>query len=325
MQRRTLVATLFTPLAAPLAAMAVPPALAADFGAFLANLRGRALRQGVPPRIADAALLGLSANAKVIKLDQHQPEFTLTWAQYSARVVNAKRISEGKAKLLTVQAILHNVVRRYGVAAEPMLGIWGIETNYGGFQGDFQVIDALATLAYFRTSTYFGNEAISAMKIAARGDAPLPNLIGSWAGAMGQPQFMPSVYLSTAVSYSGTGRPDIWNSDADTLASIGNYLRKAGWVPGLPSSETVLVPPGFNTFLAGHDHRMPLGRWIAMGIRRLAGAKPLPPATEASLLLPDGPQGAAYLAYANFNAIRRYNPSDLYSLAVGELGRVILA
>jgi membrane-bound lytic murein transglycosylase B len=323
MQRRTLIATL--PLAAPLVATALPRAFAADFGAFLASLRDRALRQGVPPRIADAALMGLSPNAQVMKLDQHQPEFTLTWAQYSARVVNAKRISEGKAKFATIRDILANVTRRYGVAAAPILGIWGIETNYGGFQGDFQVIDALATLAYFRTSAYFGGEAISAMKIAANGDAPLPNLIGSWAGAMGQPQFMPSVYLSTAVSYSGTGRPDIWNSDADALASIGNYLRKAGWVPGLPSSETVLIPSSFNTFLAGRDRRMPLGRWTAMGVRRLANARPLPPSTEASLLLPDGPPGAAYLVYANFNAIRRYNPSDLYSLAVGELGRTILA
>ncbi len=318
MQRRLFIASL--PLAAPFAA-----ASAANFSGFLAALHSRALRQGVPPRIADAALTGLSPNAEVMKLDQHQPEFTLTWAQYSARVVNAKRIGEGKARLASVRTILGNVTRQYGVAAEPMLGIWGIETNYGGFQGDFQVIDALATLAYFRASPYFGGEAISAMKIAAKGDAPLPNLIGSWAGAMGQPQFMPSVYLSTAVSYNGTGRPDIWNSDADALASIGNYLRKAGWVAGLPSSETVLLPSNFNTFLTGRDHRMALERWIAMGVRRLAGAKPLPPSTEASLLLPDGPQGAAYLAYANFNAIRRYNPSDLYSLAVGELGRVILA
>jgi membrane-bound lytic murein transglycosylase B len=323
MHRRHFIAAL--PLAAPLAATVLPAAFAADFGSFLVALRGRALRQGVPPRIVDAALARLSPDAKVMQLDQHQPEFTLTWAQYSARVVNPKRIGEGKAKIAAIRTVLSAVTRHYGVAPEPILGIWGIETNYGGFQGNFQVIDALATLAYFRTSTYFGNEAIAAMKIAARGDAPLSGLIGSWAGAMGQPQFMPSVYLSTAVSYNGSGRPDIWNSDADALASIGNYLRKAGWVPGLPSSEAVLLPPGFNTFLAGRDRRMKLGRWMAMGVRRLAGAMPVPAAAEASLLLPDGPQGAAYLVYANFNAIRRYNPSDLYSLAVGELGRTILA
>ncbi|HET9147199.1 MAG TPA: lytic murein transglycosylase [Acetobacteraceae bacterium] len=324
MHRRTLLARLPL-LAAPLAAPVIPRAFAADFGGFLAGLRSRAIAKGIPPAIANAALAGMTPNAEVIHADQHQPEFTLTWAQYSARVVTPARIAKGQTKFAAVRNILASIVAQYGVSAEPILGIWGIETNYGGFQGDFQVINALATLAYFRTSTYFANEAIAAMRIAARGDAPLPQLTGSWAGAMGQPQFMPSVYLSTAVSFTGNGRPDIWNSDADALASIANYLRKAGWVAGLPSSEPVLIPGNFNTFLAGRDHRFSLARWQALGVRRLANAKPLPGSTPASLLLPDGPSGAAYLVYGNFLAIRRYNPSDLYALAVGELGGAITA
>lgn len=325
MHRRTLLTRLPLAAAAPLAMLAMPAAFAADFGGFLAKLRDRALRQGIPPSIANAALSGMTPNAEVIRHDQHQPEFTLTWAQYSARVVNPARIRKGQEKFATARNILAEVATQYGVAAEPIMGIWGIETNYGGFQGDFQVINALATLAYFRTSTYFANEAIAAMKIAVRGDAPLPQLTGSWAGAMGQPQFMPSVYLSTAVSFTGNGRPDIWNSEADALASIANYLRKAGWVAGLPSSELVTIPTSFNTFLAGRDHQFTLARWQALGVRRLASAKPLPAATPASLLLPDGPTGAAYLVYSNFASIRRYNPSDLYALAVGELGRTITA
>lgn len=320
MNRRHLIASL------PLAAAFARPALAAaDYGAFLAKLHARARAEGVPEGIVSAALAGLTPNAKVIHLDSHQPEFTLTWAQYSARVVTEKRIAEGKAKAQSVRPVLEAVRRRFGVSTGPIMGIWGIETGFGAIQGDFRVIDSLATLAWFRSSTYFANEAIAAMKIAARGDAPLPRLLGSWAGAMGQPQFMPSVYLTTAVSFSGQGTPNIWTSTPDSLASIANYLRKAHWVPGLPSSEPVLIPPGFDASLAGRDHRLPLSRWQALGVHRLAGAARLPLSTEASLLLPDGPGGAAYLAYANFESIRRYNPSDLYALAVGELGRLIFS
>ncbi|MCF3947097.1 lytic murein transglycosylase [Acidiphilium iwatense] len=317
MQRRHIIASL------PLAVTFARPAHAADFSAFLASLHARARAGGVPPAIVDQALAGLTPNARVIHLDRHQPEFTLTWAQYSARVVTATRVKHGHGKAAAMRPVLEAVRRRFGVSAQPIMGIWGIETDFGAIQGNFQVIDSLATLAWFRNSTYFANEAIAAMKIAARGDAPLPRLIGSWAGAMGQPQFMPSVYLSTAVNFSGRGTPNIWTSAPDTLASIANYLRKSRWVPGLPSSEPVLIPSGFDVALAGRSHRLPLARWQAMGVHRLTDAVSLPPATEASLLLPDGPTGAAYLAFANFEAIRRYNPSDLYALAVGELGRLI--
>ncbi|MEE3501466.1 lytic murein transglycosylase [Acidiphilium acidophilum] len=328
MKRRTLLAT--APLAALPLAGAFAPATAraaqpADFSGFLAGLSNRARQQGVPDSIVTQALGGLAPDSRVIHLDSHQPEFTLTWAQYSARVVTQARIKDGHAKELALRPIFANLRRRFGVDAAPMMGIWGIETDFGVIQGNFQVIDSLATLAWFRNSTFFANEAIAAMKIAARGDAPLPGLIGSWAGAMGQPQFMPSVYLTTAVNYSGQGTPNIWTSVPDTLASIANYLNKSHWIPGLPSSEPVLIPAGFNAGLAGRDHRLPLARWRQLGVHRLADAAILPPTTEASLLLPDGPTGAAYLAYANFTSIRRYNPSDLYALAVGELGRLIAA
>ncbi|SIR06409.1 MULTISPECIES: lytic murein transglycosylase [Acidiphilium] len=319
MKRRTLLAT------APLALALAPSAQAADFTGFLSGLGARARQQGVPNSIIDQALGGLTPNQRVIHLDGHQPEFTLTWAQYSARVVTEARIRDGQAKRQQLSQVLAAIRTRFGVAADPIMGIWGIETDFGVIQGNFQVIDSLATLAWFRQSPYFGNEAIAAMKIAARGDAPLPRLIGSWAGAMGQPQFMPSVYLTTAVNFTGRGTPNIWTNVPDTMASIANYLHKARWVPGLPSSEPVLIPPGFNAGLAGRQHRLPLARWQALGVHRLANAARLSPTTEASLLLPDGPTGAAYLAYANFESIRRYNPSDLYALAVGELGRSIAA
>lgn len=317
MKRRALITTL------PLAMTFAGRAEASDFAEFLSRLRGRAVHEGIPASIADAALPGFSPNSRVIHLDSHQPEFTLTWAQYRERVVKQARIREGRTKLTGLREIFGTLRRRFGVPAAPIMGIWGIETDFGAIQGDFGVIESLATLAWFRNSHYFANEVIAAMKISARGDAPLTQLIGSWAGAMGQPQFMPSIYLSTAVSFTGNSRPDIWNSVPDTLASIANYLHKSHWVPGLPSSEPILIPGGFDTSLAGREHRLPLSRWRAMGVHRLANARALPASTEASVLLPDGPQGAAYLVYANFEAIRRYNPSDLYALAVGDLGHQI--
>lgn len=319
MKRRLLMAGL------PLAAAFAPRAYASDFDGFLAGLGRRARAEGVPGAVVARALGGLVPNARVIHLDHHQPEFTLTWAQYSARVVTPARVKEGQAKRAGLRAIFGVIERRFGVPAAPILGIWGIETDFGAIQGDFQVIDSLATLAWFRHNRFFANEAIAAMQIAARGDAPLPRLVGSWAGAMGQPQFMPSIYLTTAVNYSGRGTPNIWTSVPDTLASIANYLRKSHWVAGLPSSEPVLIPAGFDVGLAGRGHRLALARWQALGVHRLADAATLPAGTEASLLLPDGPHGAAYLAFANFEAIRLYNPSDLYALAVGELGRLIVS
>jgi membrane-bound lytic murein transglycosylase B len=221
--------------------------------------------------------------------------------------------------------LLAAVTSRFGVGAIPLLGIWGIETNYGTTQGDFNVIDALTTLAWDRNSRFFAGQVIDAMRIVANGDAPGQNLIGSYAGAMGQPQFMPSVYLSTAISFSGSGQPDIWGSDADTLASMGNYLAKAGWRSGQPSSEPVLCPSSINAALTGRENVQTLGYWLAQGVQRLPGALTLPGSMPAALLLPDGAGGQAFLVYENFSVIRRYNASDYYALAVGALGRMILS
>jgi membrane-bound lytic murein transglycosylase B len=211
------------------------------------------------------------------------------------------------------------------VGTGALLGIWGIETNYGTTQGNFGVIDALTTLAWDRNSSYFAGQVISAMRIIANGDAPAEKLIGSYAGAMGQPQFMPSVYLSTAVSFTGSGQPDIWNSDADTLASMANYLAKAGWVPGMPSSEPVLAPVYVDMNFTGRENVESIGYWTSRGVERLPGAQVLGNDTPAALLLPDGKQGQAFLVYQNFNVIRRYNASDYYALAVGALGRMALS
>jgi membrane-bound lytic murein transglycosylase B len=319
MNRRALLTGLSLSLALPRLARA------ADFGSFLAALQARAAAAGIPQQIIQQTTGHLVPNADVLKLDQHQPEFTETWAEYSSHVLNGARVQAGQEKAGQVPNLLAAVTSRFGVAAAPLLGIWGIETNYGATQGDFDVIDALTTLAWDRNSGFFAGEVIDAMRIVANGEAPAERLIGSYAGAMGQPQFMPSVYLSTAVSFAGNGQPDIWSSDADTLASMANYLAKAGWQPGLPSSEPVLAP-GINVAQTGRDNVQTLAYWLGQGVQRLPGAvKNVPADTPAALLLPDGEGGEAFLVYANFSVIRHYNPSDFYALAVGALGTMVLS
>jgi membrane-bound lytic murein transglycosylase B len=298
-------------------------AQASDFNHFLAALQARAASDGIPASIISSTTGGLVPNADVLALDKHQPEFTLTWAQYSTRVLNAARVAQGRAKAQSSASLLAAVTSQYGVDSGPLLGIWGIETNYGTTQGDFGVIDALTTLAWDRDSSFFAGQVISAMRIIAKGDAPANKLIGSYAGAMGQPQFMPSVYLSTAVSFTGAGQPDIWASDADTLASMANYLLRAGWHADEPSSEPVLAP-GVNFGLTGREMVRTIGYWESLGVQRLPGVANLPQSTAAALLLPDGAGGQAFLIYRNFKVIRRYNASDYYALAVGALGRMAL-
>jgi membrane-bound lytic murein transglycosylase B len=314
-----------------IAGLALSPALASTarangaYGVFVQNLRAKAVAAGIPANVAAQALASLTApNPTVLKFDHHQAEFTETYATYSSHVLSASRIAGGKTKYGASESLIAAVTSRFGVAAGPMLGIWGLETNYGANQGDFYVIDALATLAWDRNSNYFAREAIKAMQIIANGDAPTGQLTGSYAGAMGQPQFMPSVYLSTAVPFSGSGAADIWHSDGDALASMANYLVKAGWHPGQPSSEPVYsnLTSADGT---GRQNMQTIGYWLARGVQRLPGAAPLPNDFPAAVLLPDGPTGQAFFAFPNFTIIRRYNPSDFYALATEALGRSILA
>jgi membrane-bound lytic murein transglycosylase B len=318
MNRRSMLATMTA------AGLLPATARAADFQSFLARLQARAAASGIPESVIAETTGHLVPNADVIKFDHHQPEFTMSWAVFSSRVLNEARVSEGRTKYQGSTSLIAAITSRFGVPAGPLMGIWGVETNYGATQGDFGVIDALATLAWNRNSAYFASEVIDAMRIIARGYAPAEKLLGSFAGAMGQPQFMPSVYLSTAVSFAGIGQPDIWGNDADSLASIANYLGKAGWQPGLPSSEPVLVPPDLDVAGTGREAIRTIGYWTAAGVARLPGADDLPDATPAALLLPDGKGGQAFLIYANFHAIRAYNPSDFYALCVGALGRMVV-
>lgn len=302
--------------------LAAAPALAADgFAAFLAGVRAEAVRAGVSPATADRALAGVRFNDHVLELDRNQPETKLTWAQFRAKIVTDKRVAEGREAARANASVLRAIKARYGVDDGVLLGIWGLESNFGATGGNYSVIEALATLAYDgRRSSFFRAELIAALKILDAGDISPERMVGSYAGAMGQPQFMPSSYLRYAVDFEGNGRRDIWGSKSDSLASIANYLEKSGWKRDEPWGQQVRLPDRFDASLAGRDKTRTLGDWSRIGVRRLDGGAFSRADVSGAVLLPDGEGGDAFMAYANFGAIRRYNASDYYVLSVGLIG-----
>ncbi len=295
---------------------------AGSFASFVAGVRAEALREGISPSVLRQALSGIVLNAKVLELDRHQPEFTLTWAQYRARVLPDARLAAGRAAYARNASLLAEVMARYPADPRIVVGIWGLESNFGAKTGTFGVVEALATLSYdnARRAGYFRAELIKALKILDNGDITPAGMTGSWAGAMGQPQFMPSSYLAYAVDFEGNGRRDIWKSLPDVFASVANYLARSGWRAGEPWGQPIRVPPNFDAALAGNQHMRTLGAWMAQGVRRFDGTKFSRDDVRGDVLLPDGMGGDAFMVYENFNAIRRYNPSDYYALAVGLLG-----
>lgn len=300
---------------------------AADsFNHFLMEVDRMAAAKGVSYRTRLAALRGLQANQDVIRLNGHQPEFTQTWAQYSQKRLSQARIANGQQKDAAYRGVLASVRARFGVDPGVILGIWGQETNYGSYTGGFSVVQSLATLGWTSARRdYFRSELIAALQIIDGGAVTPEAMTGSWAGAMGQPQFMPSVYQRLAVSYDGRSRPNIWTNIPDSLASIGNYLRRSGWRVGEAWGEAVVLPPGVNRQVYEADQVLPLLTWLSFGVRRLPNHPAMSLATPARLVLPDGVGGASFLAYPNFKAIRRYNPSDYYALSVGLLGDLVTA
>ena len=309
------------------AALAVQAHAATDsFQGFLAGLRAEARRNGISVATLDRAFAGVQPNQKVLERDRHQPEFTMTWAQYRALLITDQRITNGRAAWQQNRSLLGRVQDRFGVEPGVIVGIWGLESSFGAGMGDFHVVEALATLAWEgRRAGFFRGELIAALRILENGDVTPARMTGSYAGAMGQPQFMPSSYLRYAVDFEGHGRRDIWNSKPDVLGSIANYLARSGWRSGESWGQSVTLPSNFNTSSAGRDDRRPVGEWARQGVRSLDG-RPLARAdVQAAVILPGGAGGDAFLVYANFTAIRRYNPSDYYALVVGLLGDAIIA
>lgn len=328
LSRRTLIAAAaLAPIASAEAASQPPPPPAtaaekASFARYVAGVKAEARRHGMRAATLDRAFAGVGVNTRVIQLDRRQPEFTLTWAEYRSRIVSATRVKTGREMYARHRRLIDAVTRRYQVAPGVIMGIWGLESNYGASSGGFNVIEALATLAWEgRRAKFFRAELMDALKILDSGDIPPARMVGSYAGAMGQPQFMPDSFLKFAVDWNGDGRRDLWGDLGDVFASVANYLSRSGWNGALPWGEPVRLPHGFDSRLAGREHQRPLAEWAPLGVR---GAARVPAATRAAVLLPGGPQGEAFLAYhPNFLAIRRYNPSDFYCISVGLIGDAV--
>ena len=288
-----------------------------------------ARKLGISAGTLDAALRGITPNQKVLDRDRHQPEFTMTWERYRALVINDQRIANGRIAWQQNKALLGQVQSRYGVDPRVILGIWGLESSYGTTTGSFNVIEALATLGWEgRRASFFRGELMAALKILDAGDVTPGRMTGSYAGAMGQPQFMPSSYLRYAVDFDGDGKRDIWNNRADVFGSIGNYLAKSGWQSGQIWGVRADVPANFDASLSGREFRRTPAEWSRLGVRADGRGWPGGDA-PAALVLPDrvngGDTGEAYLVGANFTAIRRYNPSDFYALGVALLGDLVAA
>jgi membrane-bound lytic murein transglycosylase B len=310
-----------------LLASAVPAVLSANafaspadgFSGFLTEIKTEARHAGIRPATLASAFAGVSPNQKVLDRDRHQPEFTMTWARYRGLVITDKRITDGRQAVAANRPLFQLVQQRFGVGAGVIAGIWGLESSFGTGTGDFRVVEALATLAWEgRRASFFRGELMAALKILDHGDVAPGGMTGSYAGAMGQPQFMPSSYLRYAVDFEGHGRRDIWTSKPDVLGSIANYLAQSGWRGSETWGQAVTVPAGID--VAGRDVKRPLSEWTRVGVRPVNGRWAATAETPAGLLAPDGAGGETFAVFGNFTAIRRYNPSDFYSIAVGLIG-----
>jgi membrane-bound lytic murein transglycosylase B len=320
---RILIAAMTAFLAGP--AVAPSYAQGGDFQACLQNIKAEALRQGVPADIADRAFQGLTPDQKVIDLDSRQPEFSLTYAKYVGSSVSPERIAKGQQKMAQNRALLDALQGEYGVPPQYIMAFWGLETNYGGYMGDFQVVRSVATLGCMTKRTaFFSNETVQALRILVMDRMTREQLRGSWAGAMGNMQFMPSTFMKWGVDRDGNGKIDLWTSLPDSFASAANFLRGIGFKPGLPSSEEVFLPQGFPLDQADTTIEKPVRAWAAMGVKR-AGNAPLPNVDDpSSIILPAGWRGPAFILYPNFKAVMNWNRSTLYALAVGILAQQIV-
>lgn len=314
----------------------------AGFEAYLPQLRAQALAAGVRRQTIDSVFPTLTFSARTVELDQAQPGGTSgsnaipAFAPYREQHVNAALITRGRARYSANLGQLNAIGRRYGVTPSVLVAIWGHETSYGTVTGDFDLLNSLASLAYEgRRRQLFADEFIATLKMLERG-FPRSTLKGSWAGATGYPQFLPSVYLRVGADGDGDGRADIWRSQPDALASIANYLSNAGWKPGVPWGVAVNVPQGFSraalaTRLVSprcprvherHTRWLTIGEWRRLGLVSQRGSWP-DEKELASLIEPDGPGRTAYLLTTNYRTILDYNCSNFYALSVGLLADAV--
>jgi membrane-bound lytic murein transglycosylase B len=291
------------------------------FTDWVARFRDSARAAGIGEATLRVAFDGVRYVPRIVELDRTQPELTRTVWDYLDSVVTPQRVATGRDKLLQFRAEADAAAARYGVAPPVLVAIWGIESGFGSNFGDIPTIDALSTLGFDgRREAWARGQLLDALKILQSGDIDRARMIGSWAGAMGQTQFLPSAFLAYAIDADGDGRRDIWGSMADVLASTANFLARSGWRGDQPWGAEVRLPPGFDVGRADDAVRQSAARWAAEGVRTADGA-PLPELGEGTILLPAGARGPAFLVGANFRAIRRYNNSVSYALAVALLAQ----
>lgn len=325
-----LVASLPALSALPVAADEAPP-----FPVWLEAVREEAAAKGIRAEILNKALQGVAPVKRIVERDRSQAEFKLTYATYADRLLTRNNIGAGRRMMREKAAILKAVSEKYGVQSRFIVAIWGMETRYGAVKPTMPVIPALATLAWDRRrSSFFRNELMQALWMLEKGHIGLESMMGSWAGAMGQPQFMPSSYMAYARDFDGDGHRDIWNSDADVFASIANYLRSHGWHADQTWGRQVRLPKNTAVFRQALPERtkrsgcraidamsgpLRLSEWQARGVRRADGTDLPSRDLKASLVEPDGSDGPAFLVYRNYHSILRYNCAHLYGLAVSAL------
>ena len=297
-----------------------------DFAAWLTDFRQAALSEGISSETLDAVLPGLAFRPRVVELDRRQPEGTLTYAEYLSRVLPPARVNRGKRLLRKHRALLADIGEAYGVQPRFIVALWGIESDFGRVTGGFPVLDSLATLAFDgRRGEFFRGQLIEALRIVDDGHIQADQMLGSWAGAMGQSQFMPSSFQQFAVDHDGDGRRDIWGTLPDVFASAANYLAKAGWKHDQTWGRQVRLPEGFDLDLTGLGVKKPLGEWQALGVRRSNGDDLPTRQLTASLILPGGPGGPAFLTYPNYQVLLKWNRSHYFATTVGQFADILAA
>lgn len=303
------------------------------FDSWLDQFRQEAVAEGISQELLDKALKDMQPDNEVIRLDmpKNQAEFAETFSQYLAKRVNAARIQKGREMLQRHHDELERISKQYGVAPQYIVALWGMETNYGGYTGNKEIIRSLATLAWHgrdgtspNRAAFFRKELIAALKIVDQGHFTLADMRGSWAGAFGQVQFMPSSFMNMARDGDGDGKIDIRNNLSDAFASAANYLAKSGWADGQRWGREVKTPHGFDSDLLGEQKT--LDEWRRLGLKTAAGNPiPVEPGMKATLLAPDGMAGPAFLVYNNLNTIKRWNNSNSFALSVGILADAVAA
>jgi membrane-bound lytic murein transglycosylase B len=303
------------------------PARAENFDQWLAGFRKDALKAGISQSMINRTLTGLTPDPKVIELDHKQPEKKWTFVEYRKRIVDPIRIKKGREMLASHRGMLKRTAAKYGVAPQYIVALWGVESNYGKGSGNYSIVRSLATLAWEgRRADFFRAELINALKILDQGHISPANMKGSWAGAMGQNQFMPSSFLRFAADGDGDGKKDIWNNSADVSASTANYLRSEGWNAGERWGREVKLPRGhkITESMIGTGKKKKMAEWRKLGITLPGGGKlPGDAHMQASLVAPDGLEGPAYLVYTNYRVIMKWNRSTYFATSVGLLANAL--